>query len=282
MDSSVKVHFSGRSGAELEVLVGLLSSFPVDGLEEVENGIIAYFPERVWDHIIEARVEELAASTGSTVEIGVVPFENWNQTWETDYAEVEIDTICRIYAPFHEPARKKFENEIKIMPQMAFGTGHHETTEMMIRILHGIREKIVRHSVLDFGSGSGVLAIYAYLLGASPVVANEIDRYAFENLKDNIEINHAGTIEVFCGGQESLPKGIQYDVIAANITRNVILDHLPYFVRSLATGGSIVISGILSTDFEFVKSEFEKVGLRPGTYLTKGKWLAAHFIKELP
>lgn len=281
MDNSVKVEFAGIPGENIDLLVGLLSDFPHNGLEEVDHSVNVYFGENHWDEQMEVELRELSIRTASSIKISIIPFENWNQSWEAGYDPVEIDDICRIYAPFHSAPDRKFENEIEIIPQMAFGTGHHETTEMMIRLMHKNSKEIRDRSVLDFGAGSGVLAIYAYQLGASNICANEIDPYAFENLKENTINNNADSIRVFCGGCEVLPEGIKYDIILANITRNVILDHLGFFRNNLNPGGKVLISGILSTDYELVKKVFLPYGFTSDSCLTKGKWGAALMVSDL-
>lgn len=278
MDSYIKISLK-EIGNE-DVVLGILSEFPVTGFEEVTDGLLAFVPSREWSDDLEGRLRDDIAPYVRQVSIEVIPFENWNQNWEKSYPEVEIDDFCRIYAPFHNGPGQKFTYEILISPQMAFGTGHHNTTQMMIRLMSHLPEKIHYQRVLDFGSGSGVLAILASRMGAAHVDAVEIDAYAFQNLKENIQLNNVDWVTPWQGGMEQLPQDSRYDIILANVTRGIILQHVEDFYHKLNPGGRILISGILDTDQDEVHRAFIKTGFYGLESMKIGKWTALLFGKK--
>ena len=275
MDSFIKISLHGVS--DQDVVLGLLSTFPFAGFEEGEDLLLAYMPTQDWNDALESEV--LTAVEPLVREIGIetIPFENWNQQWEKNYPEVEIDDFCRIYAPFHPGPAQKFRYEILISPQMAFGTGHHNTTQMMIRLMSHLPDKIQDHTVLDFGAGSGVLAILASRMGAAHVDAVEIDAYAFQNLQENIGLNGADWVSAWNGGLELLPDDKKYDMILANVTRGIILRHAQDFYDRLNPGGRILISGILDTDHDDVHQSYINTGFFGLESMKIGKWTALLF-----
>lgn len=275
MDSFIKISLYGVR--DPDVILGLLHDFPITGLEEGEQSLIAYMSRQDWNETTEAEISQRIVDFVSDIQVETIPFENWNQQWERNYPEVEIDDFCRIYAPFHEGPSQKFRYEILISPQMAFGTGHHNTTQMMIRLMSHMPEKIQDQNVLDFGSGSGVLAILASKMGAAHVDTVEIDPYAFQNLKENIRLNKADWVAAWEGDMDQLPESSRYDVILANVTRGIILQHSGEFYQRLNPGGRIVISGILDTDHDEVHQAYIKTGFFGLESMKIGKWTALSF-----
>lgn len=279
MDSYVKLIL--RDGVSDDAIIGLLSEYPFSGFEEQEEDLIAYMSIRDWSRSVRNEIEDLLKDRVSEIFIEKIPFENWNQRWEEDYPEVVIDDFCRIYAPFHHgtPAGK-CKYEILISPQMAFGTGHHATTEMMIRLMSHIADDIHDGTGLDFGTGSGVLAILAVKMGAVRMDAIEIDEYSYENLVDNIRLNESDWVKAYQGGAEKIPKAAAYDFIVANVTRTIILEQKENFWKHLKRGGRIIISGILESDRENVTAEYVKQGFYGLESMTIGKWCALMFGKR--
>lgn len=278
MDSYIKIKV--KESRDQDVVLGMLSEFPVTGFEEAEEGLLAFVPSREWNEGLESELMEKISPFAGEVSIEIIPFENWNQNWEKSYPEVEIDDFCRIYAPFHRGPGQKFNYEILISPQMAFGTGHHNTTQMMIRLMSHLPEKIHNQRVLDFGSGSGILAILASKMGATHVDAVEIDAYAFQNLKENIRLNKVDWVSAWEGGMEQLPDDDTYDIILANVTRGIILQHVGDFYHRLNPGGRILISGILDTDQDEVHRVYVKTGFYGLESMKIGKWTAILFGKK--
>ncbi len=279
VDNYIKITIPG--GADKEALLALLTEMPFTGFEEDEDDLIAYMTSRDWNTAVEEEVMKIVNPLVSTVLIEKIPFENWNQLWEKNYSEVEIDQFCRIYAPFHSGPAQKFQYEILISPQMAFGTGHHTTTEMMIRLMSHLPDKIHDGTGLDFGTGTGILAILALKMGASHIDAVEIDPYAFQNLKENIHLNGGDWITPWQGGMEQIPESPKYDFILANVTRSIILGHAQDFFIRLKPGGRIIVSGIFDTDRDEVHRKFIKTGFHGLESIKIGKWTALMFGKRM-
>ncbi len=171
-----------------DALLGLLSNFPFSAFEELDEGWSTGLAADAWNDQLECQLEELQARFPVLVGREHARSQNWNALWEASFAEVRVDGFCQIRAPFH-PRRNDMPYEVIIRPQMAFGTGHHESTRLMIRLMKGLdlREK----RVLDFGAGTGVLAILTEKMGAAEVVAIEKDGAAVENLQENLTLNNA-------------------------------------------------------------------------------------------
>src|SRR5690625_4155094 len=278
MDSYVKMIL--KDGATDDTIIGFLSEYPFSGFEEQEEDLIAYMSIMDRALILKYILKKILVVMVNEYTIEKFPFENWNQRWEEDYPEVRIGNFCRIYAPFHGGPTQKCKYEILISPQMAFGTGHHATTEMMIRLMSHISELIHDGRGLDFGTGSGVLAILAVKMGAEHVDAIEIDEYAFDNLKDNIKLNQADWVTPYQGGSEKIPAEATYDFIVANVTRGIILEKKLKFWDHLKPGGRILISGILETDREDVISQYVDQGFYSIESMKIGKWCALMFGKR--
>lgn len=279
MDSYIKLTLKSKD--ELESVLAFLSEYPFTGFEEDEDDLIAYMASRDWNTAVEEQILKIVDPLVSSLLIEKIPFENWNQKWEQYYPEVEIDQFCRIYAPFHSGPSQKFQYEILISPQMAFGTGHHTTTEMMIRLMSHLPDKILDGTGLDFGTGTGILAILASKMGASHVDAVEIDPYAFQNLKENIQLNGGDWITPWQGGMEQIPESPKYDFILANVTRSIILGHAQDFFNRLKPGGRIIVSGIFDTDRDEVHQKFIKSGFHGLESIKIGKWTALMFGKKM-
>jgi ribosomal protein L11 methyltransferase len=199
---------------------------------------------------------------------------NWNEEWEKNFDPVEIGDLCRIRAPFHKQ-KDGFRLEVTIMPRMSFGTGHHATTAGVIRLMmtHPLKSPL-----LDMGSGTAVLAIVARKLGVEDVTAIDIDDWAYDNAPDNCTLNGITDIEVLQGDASLLGAKI-FGTIIANINRNVLLADMQYYVKVLARGGSLFLSGFYTEDFEMIQVEAEDNGLTLTDHVVNNDWVAAVFIK---
>ncbi|ARN70515.1 ribosomal protein L11 methyltransferase [Nonlabens tegetincola] len=197
-----------------------------------------------------------------------IPPTNWNAEWEKNFTPILVNDQCLIRAPFHESKEVKYE--IVMEPKMSFGTGHHQTTYMMIQFL--LKEELAGKKVLDMGSGTGVLAILAQMRGATLVDAIDIDTWCFENAQENTERNNADKVNVILGGAEQLA-GKQYDFIIANINRNILLQDIPKYAASLKNGGSIIFSGFYTQDLPLINEACSKVGLTYETHIEKDNWV---------
>jgi ribosomal protein L11 methyltransferase len=203
-----------------------------------------------------------------------LPEENWNIQWESHFSPISVNDFCYVRADFH-PSVTGFKHELVITPRMAFGTGHHETTYMMMEAMENIPFKDT--FVFDFGCGTGILAILAVKLGAKKVIALDIEEPAVENAIDNATLNGVGDyIDVFAGDLKAVSLSGQ-DVILANINRNVILDELPTLKNQLSPFGLLLISGILWSDWDLIMDKASSQGLNLVSKNQKGDWMMGVF-----
>ncbi|HNX21548.1 MAG TPA: 50S ribosomal protein L11 methyltransferase [Bacteroidales bacterium] len=263
-----------------EVFTALLGDLGCESFSdgETEEELLAYIPEDLFD---KEQIDELLTEHPYEVKIQYsiqeVKTENWNVLWESNYSPVLIADKCYIRAPFH----KKMEHvdyEIEIEPKMSFGTAHHETTAMMIEYL--LEEPVAQKSVLDMGAGTGVLAILSYMKGAFPVTAIDNDEWAYLNNIENNSRNNADQIVVKLGDAETI-KGDLYQIIIANINRNILLRDLPEYEKCLEKNGIIFLSGFyVEEDLALIREKCESLGLYYVSHKEKNKWCSAKFIKH--
>ena len=253
-----------------EVLMALLAEAGCEAFETAPDHLLAYLPAP--DYAAERIAEVL-----SWLPEGAPPFTpthipatNWNAAWEASYQPVEVGQFCQIVPSFHTPAAG-FAHTVLIDPQMSFGTGHHETTRLMVRHLETL--PVSGRQVLDMGCGTGVLGILAAKMGARAVIGIDIDGWSYENTMENIRRNAITTMEVRQGDAQAIPPG-PYDLILANINRHVLLADLPVYARHLAREGILVISGFYEWDMPVLEAAATQAGLRPGLYLAEGDWRA--------
>lgn len=260
-----------------DILIAELMNSEFESIEEKDDHILyCYIPkDKFNESILKNLSEKYAKQFVFKYEIAELKNKNWNEIWEKDFKPVVVDDFCLIRAPFHEPG-KNIQNEIIIEPKMAFGTGHHETTYMMIQQMAKL--DFNNKTVLDFGCGTGVLAILASKLSASKIYAIDNDEWAYNNCTENVTVNHINNIDVIHIGEEFLIKK-SFDIILANITRNIILETLDSMVNSLNQKGMIILSGILNTDKEIILKQAEESSLKKLLILDKNDWSSICLIK---
>lgn len=259
-----------------EILIAELATIGFESFEEKEDGLLAYIPEDDFSeeklHEIEIlRNEQLQARYTSEL----IQDQNWNAVWESNYEPVTIDKRCYIRAPFH-PSKPEIEFEILIEPQMSFGTAHHETTANMISLL--LNEDVQGKSVLDMGCGTAVLAILAHKKGANPVCAIDNDEWAYRNAKDNLIKNNIENISVHLGDAKLL-KEKSFDIIFANINKNILLADIETYAKSLHPKGMLFLSGFYEDDLPEINSKALDLGFKEENHLSKNKWIAAKFTR---
>lgn len=275
--SPIILKFTFRIAPEsIDYLVALLAELPFDAFEELDDGLVTAIHESQWNQEHQNFLDDLKESVPFLYSLERQEPKNWNEIWESEFKEIVIDDFCIIRAPFHAPSMN-CNYEIVIEPRMAFGTGHHETTRLMIRSMRLIDFK--EKKVLDFGSGSGVLAILAAKMGASSVCAIENDEQAFVNLKENIEFNRQQNIVGECKDHLLDFSDGSFDIVLANITRNVLIDHVEQLERILVREGILIVSGFLKKDLEVIVNTFIESGLEVGSRLEENDWIAHTFIK---
>ena len=202
----------------------------------------------------------------------IIPPENWNRQWEENFSPIRLGQGCVVRAEFHPP--EKLEYELVITPRMSFGTGHHETTQMMISFLLDLN--CINKTVLDMGTGTGVLAILAEKRGAKSVLALDNDPWCVENTLENLEMNHCQNISAKLSS--TVPKKKKYDMVLANINRNLLLKQISDYAQVLVPGGDLLMSGFYVEDLDIIQNTCEAEGFSFIRNLDLNNWLAAHFI----
>ncbi|MDR1951622.1 MAG: 50S ribosomal protein L11 methyltransferase [Bacteroidales bacterium] len=259
---------------QTEILIAQLGELGFDSFVENPNQLLAYIPS---ENFSENDVFSLLKTSINidSFSLKKVEEQNWNAVWESSYEPVRFGDFCNIRAPFHEPVSDvKFD--LIIEPKMSFGTAHHETTSLMIEWLK--TEPVEGKRVLDMGCGTGVLAILAKKLGAKFVEAIDNDEWAFENTKENILRNETSDIVVKLGDAENL-KGKNFDVVIANINRNILIRDMPIYIQTMSKNAVILLSGFYKSDLNSVAEVCVANGLHYVSHLEKNHWTAAKFIK---
>jgi len=249
-----------------EVLIALLGEMGYEGFEQEEEVLHAFILEAAFD---EAALKELLEAHGLSYTLQNIAERNWNAEWEANFQPVVVEGFCAIRAHFH-PRVPEVEHELIITPKMSFGTGHHATTYMMLQAMRALDLRGKR--VLDFGTGTGVLAILAERLGAGNIVAIDNDDWSIENASENVEANACNHIQVLKRDQIADVSG-SFDVILANINKHVIVSQLEALTQHLAEDGVIVMSGLLQDDTEEIENEAVKNNLSVSVRMTKGSWI---------
>ncbi len=262
------------SEAQKEMLTAMLANIGYDSFMDDEMLFKAYCPE---EHFNKSEIKQILTNKDfvaiQLVSIVEMPDENWNANWESAYEDVVVQNRCRIRAPFHK-AGTQYEFEIVIAPKMSFGTAHHETTAQMIALMLDMDFK--DRKVLDMGSGTAVLAILAKKLGAKEVIAIDNDEWAFNNAIENVELNAVADITVELGDASTI--GVRkFDVILANINRNILLEDMPHYVQSLKENGKILFSGFYKSDLTSIRDRAEALGLTFHNSSEKNNWVAVEF-----
>lgn len=257
----------------VEILIAELGYAGFESFVETEHGVSAYinkadWTENVLDDIQILRSDEFQISyTFEEIEQ-----TNWNAEWETNFNPILVDNECYVRAPFHE--KTDAEYDIIIEPKMSFGTGHHETTHMMIQ--HILKNDFKDKSVLDMGCGTGVLAILAEMKGAKPIDAIDYDNWCYINSLENVERNNCKAITVMEGDASLLP-GRSYDIVIANINRNILLNDMETYVSTLHDNGTLFLSGFYEDDIPIIEAECQKYGLGLVDTLKRNNWVALKF-----
>lgn len=257
-----------------EILIAELGEKAFESFIETETGISAFVQKDLWDTNILEDIQILS-NPEFKIEYTFEEIEqvNWNEEWEKNFEPIDVDGKCHVRAPFHE--KTSAEYDIVIEPKMSFGTGHHETTHMMIQ--HLLETDLVGKKTLDMGCGTAILAILAEMKGAQPIDAIDIDNWCYLNSIENAERNNCKHISVY-EGEASLLKGKKYDVIIANINRNILLNDMQQYVDCLNKNGILFLSGFYTEDIPAISESCTSKGLTYVKQFERNNWVALKFI----
>lgn len=258
----------------VEILIAELGYAGFESFVETEEGVTAYIQKEEWSETI---LDDIQILNSDEFEISFsfedIEQTNWNEEWEKNFTPIVVDEKCSVRAPFHD--KPNTEYDIIIEPKMSFGTGHHETTHMMIQYI--LNNDFKDKSVLDMGCGTGVLAILAEIKGAKPIDAIDYDNWCYLNSLENVERNNCEHITVL-EGDASLLVDKHYDVIIANINRNILLNDLDKYVACLNKNGMLLLSGFYKDDIPVLEAECNKHMLKLVETLEKNHWVALKFL----
>ncbi|MBU2903970.1 50S ribosomal protein L11 methyltransferase [Arenibacter algicola] len=257
-----------------DILIAELGEVQFESFVETEDGVQAYIKKEDWYPNILDDLQILSNPLFSIdYDYSEIEQENWNATWESNFNPIQVGDQCVVRAPFHD--KPKVDYDIIIEPKMSFGTGHHETTHMMLQ--HILDHDFNGKSVLDMGSGTGVLAILAAMKGAKDIDAIDIDNWCYLNAKENVERNNCSHINVYEGTADLLVDQ-KYDIIIANINRNILLEDIPSYVKCLNKGGMLFLSGFYKEDIPQISERCAEVGLKFEKNLEKNNWVAVKYV----
>ena len=256
-----------------EILIAELGNVGFESFVETEIGVTAYIQKTDWNAEILADIFVLNSDEFSIeYNLNEVPQTNWNAEWEKNFEPIQVDDLVSIRAPFHENPNLKYD--IVIEPKMSFGTGHHETTHMMVQ--HLLQLDLENKKVLDMGCGTGILAIFAEMKGAKPLDAIDIDNWCYENSVENVARNNCENISVY-EGDATLLVDKKYDVIIANINRNILLIDMKVYTNCLEEGGILLLSGFYEQDIPVIDAEVIKYGLKLEKFIQRNNWVALKY-----
>ena len=256
-----------------EILIAELGELPFESFIDSDFGIVAYIQKSLY---VETILEDLfiLKSPEFTISYTIEEIDqvNWNEEWEKNFEPIDVDGNCHVRAPFHPKTSAEFD--IVIEPKMSFGTGHHETTHMMIQ--HLLEMDVTGLKTLDMGCGTAILAILAEMKGAQPIDAIDIDNWCYLNSIENAERNNCQQITVY-EGDASLLKDKKYDLIIANINRNILLNDMQSYVDCLNAKGTLLLSGFYEEDIPYIDSSCTEKGLSYVKKFQRNNWVSLKY-----
>ena len=261
-----------------EIIQAELAEVGYEAFAEEERGFAAYTPVKTYDKAAtEAILKHYMMQAALEWEVKELEKVNWNEEWEKNYQPIEVGTDCVVRATFH-PARPDVPYEIVITPKMSFGTGHHQTTRLMLQQQLNLNHEGMR--VLDVGCGTAILAIMAFKRGAAEVWACDIDEWCVENGEENCILNKCPEIQVRLGTLAESGIGGKYDIILANINKNVLLDEMDLYTEFLQPDGHLLLSGFYENDIPDLLALAHELGFEEVARFTDGNWASLQLLKQ--
>lgn len=276
MTNYIEYHFTAIDENTIEILVALMADMGFDTFEQDNNILFAYILEKDHSEDLIKQIENLQSQFQFQYTFQSIAEKNWNEEWEKNFLPVTVNGRCIIRATFH-PVQEDFEEEIIIEPRMAFGTGHHDSTYLMVQEMMDIDFK--NKMVCDAGSGTGILAILAAKRGAKKVFALDNNEWAYSNALDNLALNKVIDEVDMELGELDLLKNKSFDIILANINKSVIRDNIDLLANALTPTSILLLSGILIPDLQDITAAANTVGLQLYSSNVRNEWICATFIK---
>ncbi|MFZ9171653.1 MAG: 50S ribosomal protein L11 methyltransferase [Sediminibacterium sp.] len=273
MSTTIQISIDIMDAAVKDIMIAELADLGFDGFEETETGLFSYIDSARFDGEVTVGLEDLVSRHGAAYTSYAIDKQNWNALWESNFEPVLVDDFVGVRANFHAPFNGKVEHDIIITPKMSFGTGHHGTTYSVMQLMRGI--DFTNKSVFDFGTGTGLLAILAHKLGASYVLGVDNDDWCIENASENISVNNAQSIEIHKVDNAKLNK--KFNIIVANINKNIILDNLAFLAEATMPGGVVLLSGLLVEDAPEIEAACAALGWKHQATRTRNNWIALHY-----
>ena len=281
MNDYIEVRFdlTPCNETETDVLAALLCEIDYESFVPDESGLVAYVKKELFDELkIKTILTEFPFDNDISYKYEIVEGQDWNSEWEKNYFKpIIVKDQCVIHSSFHKDI-PSLHYDIVIDPKMAFGTGHHATTSLIIEQL--LEMDLVDKSVVDMGTGTGILAILASMRGASQITAIEIDPMAHANAIDNLKINNAESINLILGDASSLNKVKNIDVFIANINRNIITQDISAYASTLHSGSVMLLSGFYESDIPVIMEYARPLGLTYHSHTIKNDWSCLYLVKE--
>ncbi len=273
MSTTIQVSIDVADEAIKDMMIAELADLGFDGFEETETGLLSYIALAGFDGELTSGLEELVNRYELTYTSNAIDKQNWNALWESNFEPVLVDDFVGVRANFHDSFNGVVEHDIIITPKMSFGTGHHGTTYSVMQLMRGI--DFANKSVFDFGTGTGLLAILAHKLGAVDILAVDNDDWCIENASENIVVNNTQSIEIQKVDNAKLNK--KFNIIIANINKNIILDNLAFLAEATVPGGVVLLSGLLVEDEPEIEAACAALGWKHQETRTRNNWIALHY-----
>ncbi len=273
MSTTIQISIDVTDEAVKDIMIAELADLGFDGFEETETGLFSYIDSARFDGEVTSGLEDLVSRHGARYTSAAIDKQNWNALWESNFEPVLVDDFVGVRAGFHPAFGDTVEHDIIITPKMSFGTGHHGTTYSVMQLMRGI--DFANKSVFDFGTGTGLLAILAHKLGASYVLGVDNDDWCIENASENIVVNNTQSIEIQKVNNANLNK--KFNIIIANINKNIILDNLAFLAEATVPGGVVLLSGLLVEDEPEIEAACTAIGWKHQETRIRNNWIALHY-----